>query len=128
MKPTTRLLVSTSLIYLGWRLLLVMVTAFGVAFATAPGGFDAHTPLATTMVNEWGEVILGSAIAIPIAYAFFGPQGTVEVAQGGAFNLGFATMPVVLQQLPWSVAFGTRFLTLFPLQGNLVASSEESPD
>jgi Sodium:neurotransmitter symporter family len=51
------------------------------------------TGLSTTMVNEWGEVILGSTIAIPIAYAFFEPQGTMDVAQEGAFNLGFATMP-----------------------------------
>jgi len=77
------------------------------------------TGLSTTMVNEWGEVILGSAIAIPIAYAFFGPQGTVEVAQGGAFNLGFATMPVVLQQLPWSVAFGTMWFFLLFIAGTL---------
>ena len=77
------------------------------------------TGLSTTMVNEWGEVILGSAIAIPIAYAFFGPQGTVEVAQGGAFNLGFATMPVVLQQLPWSVVFGTMWFFLLFIAGTL---------
>ena len=77
------------------------------------------TGLSTTMVNEWGEVILGSTIAIPIAYAFFGPQGTVEVAQGGAFNLGFATMPVVLQQLPWGVAFGTAWFFLLFIAGTL---------
>jgi len=77
------------------------------------------TGLSTTMVNEWGEVILGSTIAIPIAYAFFGPQGTVDVAQGGAFNLGFATMPVVLQQLPWHVAFGTAWFFLLFIAGTL---------
>ena len=77
------------------------------------------TGLSTTMVNEWGEVILGSAIAVPIAYAFFGPQGMVEVAQGGAFNLGFATMPVVLQQLPWGVVFGTAWFFLLFIAGTL---------
>jgi NSS family neurotransmitter:Na+ symporter len=77
------------------------------------------TGLSTTMVNEWGEVILGSTIAIPIAYAFFGPQGTMEVARGGAFNLGFATMPVVLQQLPWHVAFGTAWFFLLFIAGTL---------
>jgi NSS family neurotransmitter:Na+ symporter len=65
------------------------------------------TGLSTTMVNEWWEVMLGSTIAIPMAYAFFGPQGTIEIAHGGAFNLGFATMPVVFQQLPWGMVFGT---------------------
>jgi NSS family neurotransmitter:Na+ symporter len=58
------------------------------------------TGLSTTMVNEWGEVILGSTIAMPMAYAFFGPQGMMAIAHGGALNLGFATMPLVLQQLP----------------------------
>lgn len=52
------------------------------------------TGLSTTMVNEWGEVVLGSIIAISIAYAFFGPQGTVEIAHGRAFNLGFATREI----------------------------------
>jgi SNF family Na+-dependent transporter len=33
------------------------------------------TGLSTTMVNQWGEVILGSTIALPIAYAFFAPRG-----------------------------------------------------
>ncbi|MBI1909128.1 MAG: sodium-dependent transporter [Deltaproteobacteria bacterium] len=77
------------------------------------------TGFSTTMVNEWGEVILGGTIAIPIAYAFFGPQGTLEVAQGGAFNLGFATMPVVLQQLPWQTALGTAWFFLLFIAGTL---------
>jgi SNF family Na+-dependent transporter len=77
------------------------------------------TGLSTMMVNEWGEVILGSTIAIPIAYAFFGPQGTVEIAHGGAFNLGFATMPVVLQQLPWGAVFGSAWFFLLFIAGPL---------
>ena len=77
------------------------------------------TGLSTTMVNEWGEVILGSTIAIPIAYAFFGPQGTAEIAHEGAFNLGFATMPVVLQQLPWGAVFGAAWFFLLFIAGTL---------
>jgi SNF family Na+-dependent transporter len=71
------------------------------------------------MVNQWGEVILGSTIAIPIAYAFLGPQATMDVSQGGAFILGFATMSVVLQQLPWHVAFGTAWFSLLLIAGTL---------
>ncbi|MGH8056175.1 MAG: hypothetical protein ACREOH_02895 [Candidatus Entotheonellia bacterium] len=77
------------------------------------------TGLSTTMMNEWGEVILGSTIAIPIAYAFFGLQGTLEVAHGGAFDLGFATMPIVLQQLPLPVVFGTAWFFLLFIAGTL---------
>jgi SNF family Na+-dependent transporter len=54
-----------------------------------------------------GEAMPGSTIAIPMAHAYFGPQGAIEIAHGGAFNLGFATMPVVFQQLPWGMVFGT---------------------
>jgi SNF family Na+-dependent transporter len=75
--------------------------------------------LSTTMINEWGEVVLGGTIAIPIAYAFFGHQGTVEVAESGAFNLGFATMPVVLQQLPYSLALGAAWFFLLFIAGTL---------
>jgi len=75
--------------------------------------------LSTTMINEWGEVVLGGTIAIPIAYAFFGPQGTVTVAQSGAFNLGFTTMPVVLQRLPWSLLLGTAWFFLLFIAGTL---------
>ncbi|MEW6041151.1 MAG: sodium-dependent transporter [Elusimicrobiota bacterium] len=75
--------------------------------------------LSTTMVNEWGEVLLGGTIAIPIAYAFFGPIGTVEVAQGGSFNLGFATMPLVLERLPMSIVCGTSWFFLLFIAGTL---------
>jgi SNF family Na+-dependent transporter len=75
--------------------------------------------LSTTMVNEWGEVILGGTIAIPIAYAFFGAAGTVEVAQGGAFNLGFAAMPLVLQNLPLATLMGTIWFFLLFVAGTL---------
>lgn len=75
--------------------------------------------LSTTMINEWGEVLLGGTIAIPVAYAFFGPLGTVAVAQSGAFNLGFATMPLVLQYLPWSVLLGTAWFFLLFIAGTL---------
>jgi SNF family Na+-dependent transporter len=77
------------------------------------------TGFSTTMVNEWGEVILGGTIAIPVAYAFFGHQGTVEVAESGAFNLGFATMPLVLQNLPWSIFMGTAWFFLLFIAGTL---------
>ena len=77
------------------------------------------TGLSTTMVNEWGEVILGGTIVIPIAYAFFGHEGTVAVAKGGAFNLGFASMPLVLQHLPYSLALGTIWFFLLFIAGTL---------
>ncbi|MEN6576653.1 MAG: sodium-dependent transporter [Phycisphaerales bacterium] len=69
----------------------------------------ALSGLTAATTNEVAEVILGGSIVIPAAFAFFGPQGTTEIAQGGAFNLGFVTMPLVLQQ----VAFGKIFAFLW---------------
>jgi NSS family neurotransmitter:Na+ symporter len=72
------------------------------------------TGLSTVMTNEVAEVILGGSIAIPIAFAFFGAQSTMAIAQGGAFNLGFASMPVIFQFLPMGGLLGMLwFLLLF---------------
>ncbi|QXD13847.1 sodium-dependent transporter [Rhodocaloribacter litoris] len=57
--------------------------------------------LATSATNETAEVVLGGSIAIPAAVVFFGVTGATQIAASGAFNLGFATMPVVFQQLPF---------------------------
>ena len=65
----------------------------------------ALSGLTASTANEVAEVILGGSIVIPAAFAFFGPQGTMDLAEGGAFNLGFVTMPLVLQK----VAFGQFF-------------------
>ena len=62
--------------------------------------------IATAATNETAEVVLGGTIAIPAAVVFFGVSGAMAVAQSGSFNLGFATMPVVFQQLPLGTAAG----------------------
>ncbi len=56
--------------------------------------------LATASINEFAEVIIGGTIAIPIAVAFFGLVKTQMIAEGGAFNLGFVSMPIIFQQIP----------------------------
>jgi SNF family Na+-dependent transporter len=70
--------------------------------------------LSAVGMNEFAEVILGGCLVIPAAFAFFGPAQMAAIAKGGAFNLGFVTMPLVLQQLPWPHLFGfTWFFLLF---------------
>lgn len=70
--------------------------------------------LSTSMTNEFAEVILGGSIAIPIAVAFFGIHGAQEIAQGGAFDLGFQAMPIIFQKIPFGQFFGSLwFLLLF---------------
>ncbi len=70
--------------------------------------------LATTMTNEFAEVILGGTIAIPAAVAFFGLAETQAIAAAGSFDLGFVSMPVIFQQLPLGQLLGAMwFLLLF---------------
>jgi SNF family Na+-dependent transporter len=73
--------------------------------------------LTTTATNETAEVVLGSTIAIPAAVTYFGVSGAVAIAQSGSFNLGFATMPVVFQQMGGGVLLGTAWFGLLSLAG-----------
>lgn len=107
----------------------VWLAAAGQIFFTTGVGFGAIqvfasymkersdvtvTGLSTVMTNEVAEVIFGGSIAIPIAFAFFGAQSTLEIAQSGSFNLGFASMPVIFQFLPTGNLLGMIwFLLLF---------------
>ena len=70
--------------------------------------------LATSSVNEFAEVILGGTIAIPVAVAFFGLAQTQLIAKGGAFDLGFVSLPIIFQRIPFGQLFGAMwFLLLF---------------
>ncbi len=70
--------------------------------------------LATSSVNEFAEVILGGTIAIPVAVAFFGVAQTTLIAKGGAFDLGFVSLPIIFQKIPLGQLFGAMwFLLLF---------------
>ncbi|HVL65641.1 MAG TPA: hypothetical protein VM364_00115 [Vicinamibacterales bacterium] len=73
--------------------------------------------LATAATNETAEVVLGGSIAIPAAVVFFGVSGAMAVAQSGSFNLGFATMPVVFQQLPAGQLLGALWFGLLFFAG-----------
>ncbi len=75
------------------------------------------TGLATASTNEFAEVILGASIAIPAAVAFFGVQAAVEIAKGGAFNLGFVSMPAVLTQMPFGAVLGFLWFGLLFFAG-----------
>jgi len=74
----------------------------------------ALTGLASSSINEFTEVIIGGAIAIPAAVAFFGLIETQSIAKGGAFDLGFQSLPIVFQKIPLGEIFGGMwFLLLF---------------
>jgi SNF family Na+-dependent transporter len=73
--------------------------------------------LSAVSTNELAEVILGGSIVIPAAFVFFGPQDIANIAQGGLFNLGFVTMPLVLNHIPFSAIFGFLWFFLLFLAG-----------
>ena len=73
--------------------------------------------IATAATNETAEVVLGGTIAIPAAVVFFGVSGAMAVAQSGSFNIGFATMPVVFQQLPLGNVLGFMWFGLLFFAG-----------
>ncbi len=58
-------------------------------------------------INEIAEVIIAGSIVIPAAYIFMGPLAMTDIAKGGAFDLGFVTMPQIFgrMQAGWFFAF-----------------------
>lgn len=67
--------------------------------------------------NEFAEVILGATIILPAAFVFFGPTDIQTVASSGIFNLGFVTMPLIVNHLPFSEIMGFFWFFLLFLAG-----------
>jgi len=68
--------------------------------------------LSAVSTNEFAEVIIGGSIVIPAAFVFFGPAEIQNIARSGLFNLGFVTMPLVLNHIPLSALFGFLWFAL----------------
>ncbi len=83
--------------------------------------------LTATSINTAAEVILGGSIIIPAAFIFFGPVDITAIAQSGVFNLGFVTMPLVLNKLPLAHLFGFLWFFLLFLAGVTSAVSLGQP-
>ena len=77
----------------------------------------ALSGLTAVSMNEVAEVILGASIIIPAAFVFFGPIAIGDIANSGAFNLGFVTMPLIFGQMPLSEVFGFLWFGLLFLAG-----------
>lgn len=76
----------------------------------------ALTGLATATTNEFAEVVLGGTLAIPAAVVFFGLDRTRELA-ANSFDMAFAVMPALFQQLPAGQLFGTLWFGLLFIAG-----------
>ncbi len=77
----------------------------------------ALSGLSAVFTNEFAEVILGASIIIPAAFIFFGPVGTQAIARGGIFDLGFVTMPLIINNLNYGFIFGFMWFFLLFLAG-----------
>lgn len=91
-----------------------MGTIHAYASYLKPKDDIALSGLSTAATNEFVEVIMGGSIAIPAAVAFFGIAMATQIAQGGAFDLGFVSMPLIFEKIPLGPFFGfIWFLLLF---------------
>jgi neurotransmitter:Na+ symporter, NSS family len=91
-----------------------MGTIHAYASYLKPKDDIALSGLTTASTNGFTEVVLGASIAIPVAVAFFGLDATRAFAAGGAFDLGFVSMPLIFQRIPLGEIFGFFwFLLLF---------------
>ena len=73
--------------------------------------------LTASSTNEFAEVILGGSIIIPAAFIFFGSADIKNIANSGVFNLGFVTMPLILNKLPLAALMGFFWFFLLFLAG-----------
>ncbi len=73
--------------------------------------------LTAAATNEWAEVVLGGSIAITSAFLFFGPEGIKNVAESGAFNLGFVAIPLTLNHIHYGFIFGFFWFMLLFIAG-----------
>jgi neurotransmitter:Na+ symporter, NSS family len=89
----------------------------------------ALSGLTTASLNEFAEIIIGSSIAIPILVAFIALPGTAEfdTAVSGSFNLGFVSMGVIFQQIPYGELIGFSWFFLLFLAGITSAVAMSQP-
>jgi SNF family Na+-dependent transporter len=59
----------------------------------------ALSGLSASSTNEFMEVIVGGSVVIVAACTFYGTQQAAEIARGGAFDLGFVTMPLIFSKM-----------------------------
>ena len=80
------------------------------------------TRLGVILAVAGSAIGLGNFLRFPVqavgngggAFMFFGGTGMLEAAKGGAFNLGFITMPLIFEKIPLGAVFaGLWFFLLF---------------
>lgn len=73
----------------------------------------ALSGIATVSLNEFAEVILGGSLAIPIAFAYLGPEQAVK----GGVGLAYMALPNVFSNMPAGQIFGAFWFLLLWFAG-----------
>ncbi|WP_324735291.1 sodium-dependent transporter [Thermococcus sp. SY098] len=73
----------------------------------------ALSGLATVSLNEFAEVILGGSLAIPIAFAYLGPEQAIK----GGVGLAYMALPNVFMHMPGGRIFGAMWFLLLWFAG-----------
>ncbi len=73
----------------------------------------ALSGLATVSLNEFAEVILGGSLAIPIAFAYLGPEKAIKSGVG----LAYMSLPNVFMHMPAGRIFGAFWFLLLWFAG-----------
>jgi NSS family neurotransmitter:Na+ symporter len=73
----------------------------------------ALSGLATVSLNEFAEVILGGSLAIPIAFAYLGPEQAIK----GGVGLAYMALPNVFANMPAGQIFGAMWFLLLWFAG-----------
>jgi len=77
----------------------------------------ALSGLTAAATNTFFEVIIGGSLVITAAVVFFGPADAVSIAQSGAFNLGFVTMPQIFSGMAAGPVFCFLWFALLFIAG-----------
>ncbi len=73
--------------------------------------------LSASSANGFMEVIIGGSVVITAACVFFGASETVKIAEGGAVNLGFVTMPLIFTKMLGGQFFALIWFALLFIAG-----------
>jgi SNF family Na+-dependent transporter len=77
----------------------------------------ALSSLSSSSTNGFIEVIIGGSVVIVAAAVFYGGTGAQELAEGGAFNLGFVTMPLIFNKIVGGGLFSLIWFVLLFIAG-----------
>ena len=75
----------------------------------------ALAALSSCSTNEFFEIVFGASLVISVSFLFFGAAQATEIAEGGIFNIGFITMPMIFSQMSFGKLFSFFWYALLAI-------------